>query len=175
MHSLPLSLSQNSTHLSSGNFSDDISTNATWTSFVRYGNSSENETWTQPFCRMISGIDQPDPDREQECPPEAGWALLTMEGWVWEMFIVPVSHFFLKVVDWPIRNSAVVRGVECVWNRSDVRTVRWSFRTGKLIKSMQGDYYFKFNAMNGDGRRIYCLETNIRLVYKDDDGGAQEL
>ena len=41
---------------------------------------------------------------------------------------------------------------------------------------MQGDYYFKFDAINEDGRRIYCLETNIRLVERDDnnddDNGA---
>ena len=81
-----------------GNFSDSLSENATWTSLVRYGNSSENETWTQPFCMMLEGIDQPDPDRETDCPPEAGWALINMEGWVWRMFIVPVSlrlnHFW---------------------------------------------------------------------------------
>ena len=29
--------------------------------------------------------------RESGCPPERGLAIVHMEGWVWEMFIVPVS------------------------------------------------------------------------------------
>ena len=49
---------------------------------------------------MISSIDQPNPNRERECPPEHGWAVLRMEGWVWEMFIEPVSDIclFLRVL-----------------------------------------------------------------------------
>lgn len=29
--------------------------------------------------------------RESGCPPKRGLAIVHMEGWVWEMFIVPVS------------------------------------------------------------------------------------
>lgn len=40
---------------------------------------------------MIASIDQPNPNRERECPPEQGWAVVVMQGWVLEMFFVPVS------------------------------------------------------------------------------------
>ena len=40
------------------------------------------------------------------------------------------------------------------------------------IEQLQGDYYFKFDAINVDGRRIYCLETNIRLVERNDEDRA---
>ena len=40
---------------------------------------------------MVDSIEQPDPDREQDCPPEKGWALIMMSAWVYPMFIVPVS------------------------------------------------------------------------------------
>ena len=30
----------------------------------------------------------------------------------------------------------------------------------------QGDYHFKWEAKNADGRRIYCVETDIRFDYE---------
>ena len=58
---------------------------------AQYGNSTEHESGTQDFCDTMDSIDQPDPDREQECPPEKGLALIMMSAWVMPMFIVPVS------------------------------------------------------------------------------------
>ncbi|CAF9936111.1 MAG: hypothetical protein HETSPECPRED_010016 [Heterodermia speciosa] len=130
-----------------GYFTTPILPNSTWTSTARYGNSTDSEIWTQPFCRLITVIEQ-DPsnqseerrtkrqnqrgvwnDRESEsgCPPKRGLAIVRMEGWVWDMFIVP------------------------------------------------GDYFFNFDALNGDGRRIYCLETNLRLDYRDEKHHSFEL
>ena len=43
------------------------------------------------FRRSIDGIDQPDLNCRQECPPEKGFALIDMSAWVMPMFIVPVS------------------------------------------------------------------------------------
>ena len=40
---------------------------------------------------MVDSIDQPDPRRKRECPPEKGFALISMSAWVMPMFIVPVS------------------------------------------------------------------------------------
>ena len=68
----------------SGYFIDSITKNATWTSVTRYGNSSESEEWTEPFCNMLEYIDQPDVNRNNDgCPPKSGWATIHMEGWVW--------------------------------------------------------------------------------------------
>ncbi|KAL8787473.1 MAG: hypothetical protein Q9195_007765 [Heterodermia aff. obscurata] len=116
-----------------GYFTSTILTNSTWTSTARYETSNDSEIWTQPFCRLITNIEQ-DPssgsgdqhqnrrnERGNGCPPKRGLAFVHMEGWVWDMFIVP------------------------------------------------GNYFFRFDAVNGDGRRIYCLETNIRLDYKHED------
>lgn len=86
-----------------GFFTSDISTNSTWTLTSRNTQSSEHEVWTQPFCRMIERIDQdPDLHKEQECPPKQGWALMVMEGWVMEMFIVPVSDALDLVLQMPL-------------------------------------------------------------------------
>lgn len=79
-----------------GFFTSSILANSTWTSTARNNNSTESEVWTQPFCRMITSIDQAGSDHEQECPPKKGWAVVLMEGWVWEMFIVPVSDLHLR-------------------------------------------------------------------------------
>ncbi|MCJ1364601.1 Phosphatidylglycerol/phosphatidylinositol transfer protein [Acarospora aff. strigata] len=102
-----------------GTFLQNITNNATWHSFGRYGNATVNETWTQDFCKVVDSIDQPDPRRKRECPPEKGFALISMSAWVMPMFIVP------------------------------------------------GDYYFKFDAVTKEGERIYCLDANIHLEYRD--------
>ncbi|KAI9794423.1 MAG: Phosphatidylglycerol/phosphatidylinositol transfer protein [Peltula sp. TS41687] len=109
----------------SGTFLQDITDGATWTMLSRYGNSSEHESGTLDFCESIDSIDQPDRDRERECPPEKGDALITMSAWVMPMFIVP------------------------------------------------GDYYFRFDAVTKEGRRIYCLDVNIHLDYDKDKKGRQ--
>ena len=71
-----------------GFFTASILENSTWTSTASHVNSSEAELWTRPFCTLVAGTDQP---HRHECPPEQGWGILKMEGWVWEMFIEPVS------------------------------------------------------------------------------------
>lgn len=43
------------------------------------------------FCNSMDSIDQPDPTRKQECPPEEGFGLVMMSAWVMPYFIVPVS------------------------------------------------------------------------------------
>ena len=43
---------------------------------------------------MIASIDQSNPNRERECQPEQGWAVVVMQGYVLEMFFVPVSGFY---------------------------------------------------------------------------------
>ena len=38
---------------------------------------------------------------------------------------------------------------------------------GRWLMQRQGDYHFKWEAKNADGRRIYCLETDIRFDYEE--------
>ena len=101
-----------------GYFTSPILPDSTWTQTVNFINSTESETWTQPFCRMIDHIDQEpnavvspleverrgvgdggiesgglkDKRNDKGCPPNKGWATVWMEGYVWSMFVVPVSY-----------------------------------------------------------------------------------
>ena len=75
-----------------GTFLKNVTDNATLAYTARYGNSTESESGTMDWCKgFIDSIDQPDPHRQHDCPPEKGFGLIMMSSWVWPMFIVPVS------------------------------------------------------------------------------------
>ena len=124
-----------------GTFLEALTTDASWTYFARYSNSTEHESGTMDFCKSLDSIDQPiRQHRTHGCPPEAGPALVMMSAWVMPMFIVPVSL---------LACSALLR----------------ADRGGKS----QGDYYFKFDAVTKEGARIYCLDAHLYLDYKHED------
>ncbi|KAI9674952.1 MAG: hypothetical protein M1817_001358 [Caeruleum heppii] len=77
-----------------GTFLQNITTNATWTMSARGINSTETETGVWDFCHAVDSIEQPDPGRRRECPPEKGFALVKMSGWVMPMYIVPGTYYF---------------------------------------------------------------------------------
>lgn len=78
-----------------GTFLKNITDNATLAYTARYGNSSEFESGTLDWCKgFIDSIDQPDPHRQHDCPPEKGFGLIMMSSWVWPMFIVPGPYHF---------------------------------------------------------------------------------
>ncbi|KAI9753212.1 MAG: hypothetical protein M4579_005278 [Chaenotheca gracillima] len=77
-----------------GTFLKNITDNATLTFTARYGNSTEQETGTIDFCGSLDSLDQPDPDRKQECPPEKGFAFMSTSAWVMPMFFVPGDYYF---------------------------------------------------------------------------------
>ena len=82
-----------------GTFLRNITNNATFTFLAQHGNSSESESGTWDFCKTVDSIDQPIPGRKHECPPQKGFGLVMMSGWVWLMFIVPVSLVELVYLD----------------------------------------------------------------------------
>lgn len=57
---------------------------------AEYGyNGTEGESNSWAFCEMHKNTQQP--DKIAGCPPVAGFALTTVEAWVWPMFFrVPV-------------------------------------------------------------------------------------
>lgn len=79
------------TYTLTGSFSKNITNNATLSFSTHYGNNTEQEGDTVEFCGSMDSIDQPDPNRKQDCPPEKGFALIMMSAWVMPMFFVPVS------------------------------------------------------------------------------------
>lgn len=91
------------------------------------------------FCHSLDSIDQPNREGTDECPPKEGFAVITMSAWVMPMFIVPVSL------------------LGQIYARVAVR----------VTDKPQGPYYFKFDAITNEGDRIYCLDAQIHLDYKD--------
>ncbi|KAA6414703.1 MAG: hypothetical protein FRX48_01453 [Lasallia pustulata] len=78
-----------------GTFLEALTTDASWTYFARYSNSTEHESGTMDFCKSLDSIDQPTRQhRTHGCPPEAGPALVMMSAWVMPMFIVPGDYYF---------------------------------------------------------------------------------
>ena len=54
------------------------------------------------FCESLDHIDQPFRHGSEECPPEKGYAMISMSAWVMPMFIVPVSllnHYVWAAMD----------------------------------------------------------------------------
>lgn len=74
-----------------GTFSQNLTTNATWTMTARHTDTPRNETGTWDFCAVPDSIEQPISNRKMQCPPEKGFALIMMSGWVVRMFIGPLS------------------------------------------------------------------------------------
>ncbi|PVH79809.1 hypothetical protein DL98DRAFT_589021 [Cadophora sp. DSE1049] len=59
-----------------GTFLQNITLNATWewTVDVQRGPDHGHESGIRDFCDVMGGIEQPDPHRGRDCPPEKGWA-----------------------------------------------------------------------------------------------------
>ncbi|KAL9616660.1 MAG: hypothetical protein Q9160_008483 [Pyrenula sp. 1 TL-2023] len=71
-----------------GAFSKNLTANATWTLTARYADVLQNESVTWDFCDWHN-IEQPNPNRKTQCPPEKGFAFIKMFGYVMRMFIGP--------------------------------------------------------------------------------------
>lgn len=69
-----------------GTFLTDISDDPIWKWYARdlRDNSTNNPglSGTLPFCDIMETIEQPDPSREKECPPEKGFALISLHYYV---------------------------------------------------------------------------------------------
>ncbi|KAI9708185.1 MAG: Phosphatidylglycerol/phosphatidylinositol transfer protein [Bogoriella megaspora] len=76
-----------------GNFSKDVPENSTLTFHGHAGNGT-GKTIDVDFCSVIDRIDQPDPGRKRQCPPEKGWALMTMSAWTHPLFFQPAHYYF---------------------------------------------------------------------------------
>ena len=78
-----------------GTFSQNLTANATWTMTAHHAETPGNETGSWDFCDLPDSVEQPNPNRKTHCPPEEGFALIMMSGWVARLFIGPVSRSFL--------------------------------------------------------------------------------
>ncbi|KAH8688823.1 hypothetical protein BGW36DRAFT_392228 [Talaromyces proteolyticus] len=69
-----------------GTFLSDISDDPLWNYYARdlRDNSTNNPglSGTLPFCDIMESIEQPDPNREKECPPEKGFGLISLHYYV---------------------------------------------------------------------------------------------
>jgi len=70
-----------------GTFLSDISDDPTWHYYAQDVNAvSPGLNGTLPFCDVMETIEQPDVNREKECPPEKGFALISIHSyitWFW--------------------------------------------------------------------------------------------
>ena len=89
-------------YLSSGTFLQDITENATWAYVVDVNNGVGHTTGVLAFCDAMEDIEQPDPDRKQKCPPEKGFALISIHSFV-PWFVGEVSRLLLP---WAVQGIA---------------------------------------------------------------------
>lgn len=66
-----------------GTFLSDISDHPVWNWYARE-NSTDNpgRSGAVPFCGIMENIEQPDVNRERECPPEKGFALISLHYYI---------------------------------------------------------------------------------------------
>jgi hypothetical protein len=66
-----------------GTFLSDISDHPVWNWYARE-NSTNNpgRSGAVPFCGIMEHIEQPDVNREKECPPEKGFALISLHYYI---------------------------------------------------------------------------------------------
>ncbi len=48
------------------------------------------------FCELVDSIDQPNPHRKHECPPEKVFALLMTSAWVTPLYIEKLVSSLLR-------------------------------------------------------------------------------
>jgi hypothetical protein len=66
-----------------GTFLSDISDDPTWDYYVReIYSDSPGVNGTFAFCDAMEHIEQPDANRERECPPEKGFAIISIHSWI---------------------------------------------------------------------------------------------
>ncbi|MCJ1309552.1 hypothetical protein MMC25_003212 [Agyrium rufum] len=86
-----------------GTFLEDLSENATFTLWTNvsaeWGHDIKAYNDTRPFCYWHNDIEQPDPDKTQQCPPEKGFALLSTHGWFSRWF-VGEGNFTFRLNPW---------------------------------------------------------------------------
>ncbi len=66
-----------------GTFLEDISEDAKFDWYVYYNyNPTVGDNGKLAFCDIMETIEQPDPNRKKQCPPEKGWAMISIRTWI---------------------------------------------------------------------------------------------
>jgi hypothetical protein len=73
-----------------GTFLQNITANATFDWSVR-DDTLLGGSGTVAFCDVMDSIEQPDPHRQKQCPPEKGFAIMSAHIWDIKWFVGDVS------------------------------------------------------------------------------------